>query len=49
MTTKWFRVVLVCVCLLSMVGNAPAPGFAQGPDMQVEAGPKSVGDNGFTW
>ena len=49
MKTKWFLVVLVCACLLSMMGSAAVPALAQGPDGQIEAGPQSAVGNGFTY
>ena len=49
MKTKWSLAVLLCICLLSMVGNAPVPGLAQGPDTQIDVGPQSVVGTGFTY
>ena len=49
MKTKWSFAVLVCICLLSMMGNAPVPGLAQGTDTQIDVGPQSVVGTGFTY
>ena len=49
MKTKWSLAVLVCICLLSMMGNAPVPGLAQGPDTQIDVGPQGVVGTGFTY
>ena len=49
MKTKWSLAVLVCICMLSMIGNAPVPGLAQGPDTQIDVGPQSVVSTGFTY
>ena len=49
MKTKWSLAVFLCICVLSMVGNAPVPGLAQGPDTQIDAGPQSIVGTGFTY
>ena len=49
MKTKWSLAVLVCICILSMMGNAPVPGLAQGTDTQIDVGPQSVVGTGFTY
>ena len=49
MKTKWSFAVLVCICLLSMMGNVPVPGLAQGTDTQIDVGPQSVVGTGFTY
>ncbi len=49
MKTKWFLVVLVCTCLLSVMGGGVVPALAQGPDTPIGAGPQSVVGAGFTY
>lgn len=48
MKTKWFPVIVICACLLGMTGGA-APGFAQGPDTDIEVAPQGVVGIGFTY